>query len=1296
MSSKLGTLTLDLVARIGQFVAPVNQAREAAAEGTAEIEEGFTTAGLAAKAFGAILAGLSVGVVYDYVNSLMEAGDQLTSFAKLSNSSVTQFQYYAKGAQSAGIEMEQFADQMKDMQDRIGDFQQSGGGPLADFFDNIAPLVGVTIQQFQKLSGPDALQLFYNSLEKVGATKNDIKFYMEGMIGDSSKLIPLLEEGGKGFKKWGDNALAAGSIVSESTANVLADSNESVQMLLESWTGFKVEMAEGVAPVIQTVVEGFDTVKAVAMALGAAIAMRLVVQLGILSFQFVKGVVEGIRYQMTLAAMAGETITLTSATAALRASMWSLIGGPAGLAILAVQAIAAGAAFLYMKSSSDETKNALVDQVENLDELIQKYIQLNDEQRQFEASKLREKIEEEAHAVELATNKYATFAMAKEGVWTLEKVEKFSSLIRQVTKEGLDTNEAFKKLQQTGMFTQEDLDEIATLNLGYSDVNGKLKTHQELLQTLESKNIQLAKTHDQVTASVNLQAQAYLMLTQKQREALKNIDKSLQREQYIREFIQAGGTKEKAEAFANYRDNSELGYGKNKPLSVLEVSKVNQGFAQKNYTFTKTDLAAIAKVNGIASQNNFAQIEALYGLPKGTLAALVLGESGGKAGAISPTGAKGLFQTTGIFRKEYGLNSKSSVEAQATAAAKDLAKNIKTFGGLEKALMAYNAGAGGTKQYLNGNIGNGKNQMSPEKAKEVAGYVPKFNKYFAGVNGETSVDESMSMPSQADMLTLTANVVDAQKALDDKRKDIDAKYYTESQQLAKDHQDRIEKITQAYGGTSQLTTMIDKENNLYQSQSDLLEANKKAEYLAYFDFETDRITQLTQSYDHEMSLIRASTDLSDKQKKEILAGKERQKQFEIQAVKREEEQQVQSALEAYMTETEIMMRRYKAERDEISKNAQLSAETRVQLLQANDMAVGSVLEVNRQKMDDAQYQSLEYLYRKNQPQKAAWSDLQGAYVGANGSLDKTYSEQRSGIFDGVDDELERNAQLLAAHDEYLQAKAALDDEYAERERDLKSNQLTMNLGYGEQIFGSMTEMLKNAGREQSGVYKGLFAVQKAFSIASSMIAIKTGIAEAAANPFPYNLAAMATVAAATMGIITDISSIGFASGGYTGDGGKYDVAGLVHKGEGVLNQEEISAIGGPAGFEYLRKAISTGNIFDNSEIIASKAFTQLAAYSGGGIVGEDYSLSSGALKHGNLLGNNSDAMSSLASSSSSFGSITINNHVGAQVNAKQNADGTVTIDIVRQEIAKSWDGLRRASSHESQSVQQSFGLSPAR
>lgn len=45
------------------------------------------------------------------------------------------------------------------------------------------------------------------------------------------------------------------------------------------------------------------------------------------------------------------------------------------------------------------------------------------------------------------------------------------------------------------------------------------------------------------------------------------------------------------------------------------------------------------------------------------------------------------------------------------------------------------------------------------------------------------------------------------------------------------------------------------------------------------------------------------------------------------------------------------------------------------------------------------------------------------------------------------------------------------------------------------------------------------------------------------------------------------------SGGYTGDGGRYEPAGIVHKGEGVLNQDEIRALGGEAGFYDLRRAL---------------------------------------------------------------------------------------------------------------------------
>jgi lambda family phage tail tape measure protein len=51
---------------------------------------------------------------------------------------------------------------------------------------------------------------------------------------------------------------------------------------------------------------------------------------------------------------------------------------------------------------------------------------------------------------------------------------------------------------------------------------------------------------------------------------------------------------------------------------------------------------------------------------------------------------------------------------------------------------------------------------------------------------------------------------------------------------------------------------------------------------------------------------------------------------------------------------------------------------------------------------------------------------------------------------------------------------------------------------------------------------------------------------------------------------------GYAEGGFTGRGGKYQPAGMVHKGEGVLSQPEINALGGESGFNALRRAIRSG------------------------------------------------------------------------------------------------------------------------
>ncbi|WP_368881899.1 tape measure protein [Shewanella algae] len=152
---------------------------------------------------------------------------------------------------------------------------------------------------------------------------------------------------------------------------------------------------------------------------------------------------------------------------------------------------------------------------------------------------------------------------------------------------------------------------------------------------------------------------------------------------------------------------------------------------------------------------------------------------------------------------------------------------------------------------------------------------------------------------------------------------------------------------------------------------------------------------------------------------------------------------------------------------------------------------------------------------------------------------------------------ERVAEITASYNENMSK--------IEEQRRLVSRNITQEiLGSTSSMFGSMADMSANFAGQQSGLYKTLFAISKSFAIAQSIVSIQTGIAQAAAQPFPANLAAMATVASETANIVGTISGTqltGFKTGGYTGSVGVNDVAGLVHGREFVFDHQATSRIG---------------------------------------------------------------------------------------------------------------------------------------
>lgn len=117
------------------------------------------------------------------------------------------------------------------------------------------------------------------------------------------------------------------------------------------------------------------------------------------------------------------------------------------------------------------------------------------------------------------------------------------------------------------------------------------------------------------------------------------------------------------------------------------------------------------------------------------------------------------------------------------------------------------------------------------------------------------------------------------------------------------------------------------------------------------------------------------------------------------------------------------------------------------------------------------------------------------------------------------------------------------------------------------------------------------------------------------------------------------------------------------KGEGVLTQEEVKALGGPQGFEDLRKSIRRG-------------------YATGGLVADTHRVGMGAVSAINSGGGNS---------SSSGGGTTVNVNHDPSLAVTTRDDGNGNIDVyVRKIVEDSWNQLSRPNSKQSKLMGQNF------
>lgn len=205
----------------------------------------------------AAMGAASVGALTGIVVASADAAAELNNLSMIAGTSNAQFQEMAYGAKFFGVEQDKLSDILKDVNDKVGDFITTGGGPMADFFNEIAPKVGVTAASFKDLSGPDALQLYVSSLEKANLTQQEMTFYMEAIASDSTALLPLLKDGGAALGEYAAEAQQLGLVLSDIDIAVLDQANKSVKKSADAFAGFAKQLGAKFAPVLTAISNEF-------------------------------------------------------------------------------------------------------------------------------------------------------------------------------------------------------------------------------------------------------------------------------------------------------------------------------------------------------------------------------------------------------------------------------------------------------------------------------------------------------------------------------------------------------------------------------------------------------------------------------------------------------------------------------------------------------------------------------------------------------------------------------------------------------------------------------------------------------------------------------------------------------------------------------------------------------------------------------------------------------------------------------------------------------------------------------
>ncbi len=879
-----------------------------------------------------------------------------------------------------------------------------------------------------------------------------------------------------------------------------------------------------------------------------------------------------------------------------------ILSGPVGLGFAAA---GVAASFLLMSGNSNKAKDALDDQGLSVDELREKYSKLNAEQLKIKALDAEDLKSDELEKIKQA------FIGLSQGIQDLQaqgKTNQANALtmyLDDLRAGGERAALALANLESKKVVEPYWIEFAVKWGAAIKSSREEIVKQNQIIDIATGKNTELAKSYGEVTNAVNNQSNALKKLREDANKSMLNDQYWINTYNRNKKLLGEATAKDFADFAQEWRKTNKIGpdvtltkeqnqilqeqWQLHLKIAAIRDEATNATKEQNKALRDQQKVLNVnAKVLANASKFGFADLESKYKLPSGTLSAIHMIESRGNAKAYNKeTGATGGFQFLEGTAKQYGVKDRTDLAQSAEGAAKYMSYLLKLFkGDLEKAVRAYHAGEGNVMKGKG--IGKNNNQ-----------YWKDYQSYMAGINGYSAGD--ISSKDFDKLIQDTTKMAEEQAKL---RLQLENEVANQVTKIRNDLAKKLEDVDKANFSPERKAEIKAELQARADNDIAIAEQATKTKLDSFRDFTKSEEQLLKDSFAKRQFEAEHDLEMTKEQRKEAVNLLAQQLQQELGLLKLAQEQRLFQARLSLLSETQAMQERYRLEREEILKNTKLSIEERQKLIalskanqdkETRDKVNNAVqnwggIQADMNGTGEFFRQDQERFSRLNAANDLADSQFAATDLDEKNGLDVLNAHMEAGLIKQQDFENRKTAIIQAAQDQRNQIAA----EYAQNAQDIEDkyhqDRLNAQIALGGQMMGSLTSMFGSMFGEQSKAYKIMFAADKAYAIAAAGIAIQQNIAAASKAGFPLNIPLIAGAVAQGASIIANIRAIkdqGFADGGYTGRGGKYEVAGAVHKGEIVWSQEDIKRWGGVGLVERMRKSANPEAFLNNNALADS-------------------------------------------------------------------------------------------------------------